>query len=406
MDYGKGRVLARTLAVALLLLMGWLGTRVRGHGEVPEVPKSVEYFSAGYGLELRVGKLSWPSVVQDRRIIGPICPAPEGGLIVAMHEESWASESLGGQSFGPCSLWWIDLNDRQKYGAGDLWLMPHIESDVPFTEVRDMASSEQAVWVGTDKGMLRVTNRKAELFEPTVLPSGGHMPLIGQGFGGVTDVEVDADGWVWVIPGPCVFHSSRAHTEQRAYSVRGVWWPADLSASPHVQGVWLLATKENGESTVTQLKPDSQSVEDESNVPLRTLAPDVLERGPELGISRIHIEADPKGRLWIAGQNQTGVHIFVCQEDALQEQTGFEKLLGGSRINDIVAGDDGKVYFATDGVGVLVFDGQQWQSHPVNEHLPHLLGSNLKPVNYVLPIPDGRLAVCTGHYLLIWDEGK
>jgi hypothetical protein len=454
MDRRKGRMVALALAVALVLLAGWSGTRGRSEGlkgikssgmagslhpsetrGSGESQKGVA-FGASNGLELWVhsGGLSWPSIVKDQRIMGPVCRAPEGGLIVAMHEESWASESLGGQSFGPCSLWWIDLNDRQRYGAGADWVVPYIESDVPFTEVRDMASSEQAVWVGTDKGMLRVSNRKAELFEPTILPAApDFMPQFPHGWkDGITRVGVDTDGWVWVSPDLYVFHASRAHTELTAHSL-GSANLMDISASPRAQGVWILALKEAGKATVVHLRPTPQPEERGPNArfdpffyrrdilegapelrqqlvglcsAIHRIFTDGLEQGPELDISRIRMEADPKGRLWVAGQDETGVRIFVCQDNALQEQKGFEKLLRGSRVNDITAGDDGKVYFATDGVGVLVFDGQQWQSHPINEHLPHLLGSNLKPVNYVLPLADGRLCVCTGEYLLIWNEGR
>jgi len=39
----------------------------------------------------------------------------------------------------------------------------------------------------------------------------------------------------------------------------------------------------------------------------------------------------------------------------------------------------------------------------MNKDLPVVTGTNRKPVNYVLPLSDGRVAVCTGEYLLIWS---
>jgi len=175
----------------------------------------------------------------------------------------------------------------------------------------------------------------------------------------------------------------------------------DITASPRAQGVWMLTGKPNGALTVVHIKPTSKPVEPNAKVPFPPISQDLGEQGPDLRLSRLHIEPDSKDRLWIAGQDETGVRIFLCENNTLKAQTGFEKLLGGSRVNDIAVGDDGKVYFATDGAGVIVFDGQKWQSHPINEHLPHLMGSDLKPVNYVLPLSDGRLCVCTGRYLLI-----
>ncbi|NDK17239.1 MAG: hypothetical protein GW911_34870, partial [Armatimonadetes bacterium] len=49
------------------------------------------------------------------------------------------------------------------------------------------------------------------------------------------------------------------------------------------------------------------------------------------------------------------------------------------------------------------FDGNEFRLHAMNEHLPVLRGTDRKPVNYVLPLSDGRVAVCTGEYLLIWS---
>jgi len=123
-------------------------------------------------------------------------------------------------------------------------------------------------------------------------------------------------------------------------------------------------------------------------------------------LEEVHLAAGPDGTVWVAGRTDEGAQIYHVQQGSVQRETGFTPLLKSCRIKDVAVARNGVAYFATDGVGVLVFDGQQWQSHPINEHLPHLLGSNLKPVNYVLPLADGRLCVCTGEYLLIWNEGR
>ena len=68
--------------------------------------------------------------------------------------------------------------------------------------------------------------------------------------------------------------------------------------------------------------------------------------------------------------------------------------------------DHGRVYAATDGVGVLVLDGTGWRVHPITAHLPTIEGTDLKPVDDILVTPDGALYAACRTQLVIWRPGE
>jgi hypothetical protein len=283
-----------------------------------------------------------------------------------------------------------------------------------------MVAVGDAAWVSTDKALLKVVGLLADLFEPAIMPiPWGHMPPIPRGWWhGTGGLAVDVDGWVWVNGGGlCLFEVEQASRGEVAYSL--ALYPVDLSASARRSGVWVLTSKLQGtRATVVHLKlsgplaqkqdPAGKQRLPEEYVPIRPPSSEALDGGPDLTLSAplaaVHMATDSSGRVWIAGQGDAGTVLLVCDESGTCEQkTAFGQLVGKTPVTDIAVAEGGKVYFATDGLGVVVFDGNEFRLHAMNEHLPVLRGTDRKPVNYVLPLRDGRVAVCTGEYLLIWS---
>ena len=359
------------------------------------------------------GQLQWPGTVSEAPTVGPVSIGNDGGLIVVVRGQSARHIGPGEAPRGPCTIWASAVNARDEHGAHPQRVWSEIRCDVPFTEVVSMASSPEALWLGTDRGILQVQGGRVETLRPRALKMAITPPVYSDFTGeGVKGLCLDAAGRAWVVPpwiSPvvCVFRSGGTEEERVVHRLFGLYVHG-LWGSSGAEGAWILASKGKGKESVVHLTPDLlPSTEANLGVPWpwqnSVRIGRLLDEAPAFKLSRVCAEAW-RDTLWVSGDLENRVRILVYRDkQPPEEQRGFEQLLGNSRVTDIAFDKVGTVYFATDGAGVIVFDGQQWQPHPMNKDLPVVTGTNRKPVNYVLPLSDGRVAVCTGEYLLIWS---
>ena len=355
-----------------------------------------------------VTRVQWPQSVSDTVAVGPMAVAT-GDVVVVAARGGGTAEVRPERGPGPCAIWSLALRAGHRDHASPSEELSRLHCDVPFTDVVSMVSSGAGVWMGTDKGVLTLVGRELKSVRPRALKLPITPPVYSDfTYDGVQGLSVDADGWVWVLPrwlwpAICVFHSDAADREPKVYRVTDVRAEA-VVGSLSGPGVWVVAWKGHGKAFF-RLTPDLLPVHADPDTPWFRVVrgKPLLQQAPALDLSGIRVGAWGDA-LWITGEAGNAVHILVCENNALKEQRGFEQFLGKRRVTDIAFDKVGTVYFATDGAGVIVFDGQQWQPHPMNNDLPVVAGTNRKPVSHVLPLSDGRVAVCTGEYLLIWGE--
>lgn len=399
-------VLSVAVAATLLVAMAWPSDAAGGKD------RGTAFAAFPEGLRL----CPWPvSDAGGACVTGPMAAEPAGDLIVAVGGQDPLSNSAHSGGVEP-SLWRIEAGDQAPGGWEGSGPATRITTDLrgyvrppSFRRVTSMATSAEAVWVGTDGALLRVNGTRAEVatLEVVGMMAGSQYErLSGWPYG--AQVAADGDGWVWVagktVVGRTIHGLPAESWRGPAHAHRIEMGPfswAGVSACRRDRGTWVLVTK-HGETRLRHVQAAAGWGNTPGERSVAPLTPEQIGSLPRVSLSQIRVATDPKGRLWIAGRNQTGVHVFVCGDNALVEKTGFADLLGGGNITDVAAGDDGKVYFATEHAGILVFDGQRWQAHPISVRLPRNEGGRLGPIQHVLPLPHERLAICTGRYLLIW----
>jgi len=350
----------------------------------------------------------WPQTVSHLPVAGPMAETRDGHIFV-VRRRTVDGSSTDQQRSAACVLWRLRVSQTSIHDLSAEAGAVVVQGGVAFNDVVSLVSTKDAVWVGTDKGILKARGATVEQVRPRALKLAITTPVYSDFTqDGVKGSCVDTNQAVWVIPNwiwpaICVFDSDPPYESQQVFHLTGIWAHA-LCAATSGRGVWVVASQGKRNAIVhltDDLLPTSVQRR-QSPWPHSIAIRSLLDQAPTLDLSGIRVGAWGNA-LWIAGESENAVHILVCENNALKEQRGFEQLLGNSRVTDIAFDKVGTVYFATDGAGVIVFDGQQWQPHPMNNDLPVVAGTNRKPVNYVLPLSDGRVAVCTGEYLLIWS---
>lgn len=348
--------------------------------------------------------------------IGPLCQGPDGWILVAVHQPEFKSPSPRERPL--VTLWRVNPADPLKYGGDPrTGVMAAVAVSTDVKEVRAMAACGDTIWVASNVGLLQVRGSSAEVYAPEIL-SASLPPAISDGWGQwARSVSVGAGGWVWLSSWDApvsVFQGCDPQPPKRVYFLGGAR-PAHIAASAGVPGAWALFPKSEGGMAAIRIMPEvpGASTSDPVGVlklpsapvpfqmPSGTRDQQRVAGAPVLSITDVRLAVDPQGQLWAAGRDRAGVHVFLCRDGTCQEQAAPE-ILGSSRITDLAVAHDGKLYAATDGAGVLVFDGQRWEPHPINQHLPRLIESDLRPVSHILPLRDGRLCASVGASLYIW----
>jgi hypothetical protein len=132
-------------------------------------------------------------------------------------------------------------------------------------------------------------------------------------------------------------------------------------------------------------------------LPVGTKAPSL--NCPLLAVSKEH-------DVWLAGDALTGSRVFAFDGRALFDITPPADLLRGRRFTQLLAAGGHRLYAATDGVGVLAYNGKTWAAHPINSAIPEKIGTGLKQVNCMAIDRDGNLWIGYGDCVICYSEGK
>jgi len=245
-------------------------------------PHGMSFTRGPYGPHMD----SWPDTLASEACeVGPTAVGPDGTLVVALQSST--------RDPGACSLWSLLLEDRQRYGANRQGVVGHVESELVFSEVTSMTSSNDGVFVGTDKGLLRVGLGKARICGPAMTYVMGSLQQTQEGWpGGVLKVAADADGWVWVsahrpfMSPLCLFPASGQDAKPTGHLLYFGGAPLDLSASSKARGAWVFLRG----SRLVHLPPALHSARGDAQHPY---PPSSLDRGgmlrdsPRLSLSRV-----------------------------------------------------------------------------------------------------------------------
>ena len=116
------------------------------------------------------------------------------------------------------------------------------------------------------------------------------------------------------------------------------------------------------------------------------------------------LSADAQGHVYLAGDTLDGSKVYLFDGETIDECSPPSDLLRGRRFTAVVVHADNRLHAATDGVGVLVYDNEKWQEHPINEHLPTVAGTGLKPVHCMTFDRAGNLWVGMDDNVICWRE--
>lgn len=112
------------------------------------------------------------------------------------------------------------------------------------------------------------------------------------------------------------------------------------------------------------------------------------------GLASPVLEVDEEGVIWLAGETLTRVHLYRVTDTNVADVSPPAELIARSSITRL-ASRHGVVYAATDGAGVIVRRDGVWETHPVTEHLPTMLGTDIRPVDQIVLDREGGLWVST-----------
>ncbi len=267
---------------------------------------------------------------------------------------------------------------------------------------------EQA-WVGGWRGLLRMDSGALEAPAPTA--RGPELSYIGDRSHGAsaastseTDqwfceaMDVDGTGTVWALS----FGDLRAVAQPAPAGAP--WWCYSRVVAGQIAclcadrqaGVWLYSHQhDDGVRLRRYLLKDNAAdpanggiVEARSVPGLPAVADPCMATGPQ-------------DTVFVAGRTGDGGVLASWDGTSVTVTRVPPDLLRGCLVTTLTAGNDGEVYLATDGAGVLTYDGT-WGVHPITESLPTLAETGLRPVDDIIVTADGTLYVACRHLLAVW----
>jgi hypothetical protein len=263
-----------------------------------------------------------------------------------------------------------------------------------------------AIWVAAAEGLSRVANDRATragqalwvgqgAVDLGVLVSADTPALGATGPLPVLELTVDRSGLIWSLADGSVacFADEPAALVATGFGIG----PASAALGVHPrERVWLYtaAGPPDQPAQLRRLRAEG------SGVGFRIAEADSLPDLPRLAEARIVPTLD--GRLILAGQTLAGDLLVEVVSGVVRSQAIPPALTHGRRVTAIDVDQQGCVYLATDGAGVLTYREGEWGVHPITEHLPVLEGSDLKPVDDILVTDDGTLHAACQFQVVIW----
>ena len=116
------------------------------------------------------------------------------------------------------------------------------------------------------------------------------------------------------------------------------------------------------------------------------------------------LAADRQDHVYLAGDALEGSKVFVFDGETIAECSPPSDLLRGRRFTALLVDAEDHLHAATDGVGVLGYDGATWREHPINEDLPTVAGTGLKPVTCMTFDRAGNLWVGMDNNVICWRD--
>ena len=295
-------------------------------------------------------------------------------------------------------------------------------------EVTGCVANSNAVFVGTSRGVWRITAREVARLEALhdTLPAGSLGLLMDVPvFPHPLTMAVDGPGNLWVSAPTrtsegvwiCGFVMSPDHPtwKQRLSSKapgrlmrHAQKWTAPASAvigHPTEAGFWAYGLRDNVIPDICFVDTSGVAWSKSADFSPPSL-PSVVPPGVRVPVlSRPRVAVDPDGAvLYLAGDTLAGSKVFVFDGKTIEECSPPAELLRARRFTALLCDAESNLHAATDGVGVLVVDGKQWKAHPINEHLPTVIGTELKPVNCMTFDREGNLWVGCDNNVICWQE--
>jgi len=115
------------------------------------------------------------------------------------------------------------------------------------------------------------------------------------------------------------------------------------------------------------------------------------------------LAADARGRLWLGGSSSGLPALYCINGGEVTKLPLPPAILPACVFTGLASEARGTLYAATSCAGVLVFDGKDWRSHPVNDHLAVVENTDLKPAEPLALDMEGNLWVANGCNLVCWQ---
>ena len=360
---------------------------------------------------------SWPGgpqrVTKPFPVIGTLGPHVDGNFLIAVPDGGIiVIRQLPPQDGGTQVAWQI---------AADGTVVKRLDLPAEKAKILAVTATDTEVFLGTDHGLAKISGLAAEPSDmmfilpsfsvgADVFPAPSRLAASVAGIAGdrESDIWLSLKGSLWTglffatDPGEWV-DRVRGEKLDKAYPRLRVWtskrtvmaMTGDMSRA----GLWAYCNPARGGPQIVYLAPaDGLGGLDR--------LPSVVPREGEVpALERPLLVSDTAGCLWLAGNSPAGAKIYRFDGEKIADVSPSAELLQNRSFTQLIVDTAGKLYAATDGVGVLVCDGQEWSEHPINKHLPTLENTELKPVDCMVIDKSGSLWVGSGANLIRWRQG-
>ena len=168
-----------------------------------------------------------------------------------------------------------------------------------------------------------------------------------------------------------------------------------VATRSHARGVWVYTIRRGG-AVLEHLDVTGHGL-DACIVSLECVG-----EGQLPGLAAPCMAASLEAGVVVIGQAAHGDRLIRYRNGELSTTSLPAGIFHARHVTALDVGAAGRIYAATDGVGVMVLDETGWQVHPITAHLPTIAGTDLKPVDDILVTEDGTVYAACQTQLIIW----